>query len=131
MLSIASLVLLVFVGQDFFPSIKSGMIAIHMRFSSGTRIEQTAKLAALGDQQVHGLLPGNVVGSLLNCGLPTTGINQAYSNSGTIASQDCDLTVLLDNQASPVARYQETLRDGLAQRFPGAQFSFLAGQITA
>jgi multidrug efflux pump subunit AcrB len=124
-------VLLVFVGQDFFPSIKSGTIAMHMRFASGTRIEETAKLAVLVDQQVHELLPGHVVGSLLNCGLPTTGINQAYSNSGTIGSQDCDLTVSLDNQASPVARYQQTLRAGLAARFPGAQFSFLAGDITA
>ncbi len=131
MLALASLVLLVFVGQDFFPSIKSGTIAMHMRFASGTRIEETAKLAVLVDQQVHELLPGHVVGSLLNCGLPTTGINQAYSNSGTIGSQDCDLTVSLDNQASPVARYQQTLRAGLAERFPGAQFSFLAGDITA
>jgi multidrug efflux pump subunit AcrB len=130
-LALASLVLLVFVGQDFFPSIKSGTIAMHMRFASGTRIEETAKLAVLVDQQVHELLPGHVVGSLLNCGLPTTGINQAYSNSGTIGSQDCDLTVSLDNQASPVAQYQQTLRAGLAERFPGAQFSFLAGDITA
>jgi multidrug efflux pump subunit AcrB len=130
-LALASLVLLVFVGQDFFPSIKSGTIAMHMRFASGTRIEETAKLAVLVDQQVHELLPGHVVGSLLNCGLPTTGINQAYSNSGTIGSQDCDLTVSLDNQASPVARYQQILRAGLAARFPGAQFSFLAGDITA
>ena len=37
----------------------------------------------------------------------------------------------LDNQASPVARYQQILRAGLAERFPGAQFSFLAGDITA
>ena len=131
MLAFASLMLLVFVGQDFFPSIKSGTIAMHMRFASGTRIEETAKLAVLVDQQVHELLPGHVVGSLLNCGLPSTGINQAYSNSGTIGSQDCDLTVSLDNQASPVARYQQTLRAGLAERFPGAQFSFLAGDITA
>jgi multidrug efflux pump subunit AcrB len=130
-LALASLVLLVFVGQDFFPSIKSGTIAMHMRFASGTRIEETAKLAVLVDQQVHELLPGHVVGSLLNCGLPSTGINQAYSNTGTLGSQDCDLTVSLDNQASPVAQYQQTLRDGLAQRFPGAQFSFLAGDITA
>jgi multidrug efflux pump subunit AcrB len=131
MLALASLSLLVFVGQDFFPSIKSGVIQMHMRFSSGTRIEETAKLAVLVDQQVHQLLPGHVVGSLLNCGLPQTGINQAYSTTGTIGSQDCDISVSLDNQASPVAAYQRILRAGLAERFPGAQFSFLAGDITA
>jgi multidrug efflux pump subunit AcrB len=130
-LAVTSLLLLFFVGQDFFPSIKSGTIAMHMRFASGTRIEETAKLAVLVDQQVHKLLPGHVVGSLLNCGLPATGINQAYGTSGTIGSQDCDLTVSLDNQASPVAQYQQTLRAGLADLFPGTQFSFLAGDITA
>jgi multidrug efflux pump subunit AcrB len=131
MLALASLTLLVFVGQDFFPSIKSGEIQMHMRFSSGTRIEETAKLAVLVDQQVHQLLPNHVVGSLLNCGLPTTGINQAYSTSGTIGSQDCDISVSLDNQASPVAGYRKILRAGLTERFPGAQFSFLPGDITA
>jgi multidrug efflux pump subunit AcrB len=130
-LALASLMLLAFVGQDFFPSVKSGTIAMHIRFASGTRIEETAKLAVLVDQQVHELLPGRVVSSILNCGLPTTGINQAYSTSGTVGSQDCDLTVSLDNQASPVAQYQQTLRAELAQRFPGAQFSFLPGDITA
>ena len=131
MLALASLTLLVFVGQDFFPSIKSGEIQMHMRFSSGTRIEETAKLAVLVDQQVHQLLPNHVVGSLLNCGLPATGINQAYSTSGTIGSQDCDISVSLDNQASPVADYRKILRAGLTERFPGAQFSFLPGDITA
>lgn len=129
--AMASLSLLVFVGQDFFPSIKSGVLQLHMRFSSGTRIEETSKLALLVDKQVRVLLPGHVVGSLLNCGLPINGINQAYSTSGTIGTQDCDLSISLDNQASPVTSYQKTLRVGLAERFPGAQFSFLAGDITA
>jgi multidrug efflux pump subunit AcrB len=130
-LALASLSLLVFVGQDFFPGIKSGELHLHMRFASGTRIEETAKLAVLVDQQVHQLLPDHVIGSLLNCGLPSTGINQAYSTSGTVGSQDCDLSVSLDNQASPVDAYQRTLRAGLAERFPGTQFSFLPGDITA
>ena len=129
--ALASLSLLIVVGQDFFPSIKSGALQLHARFSSGTRIEETSKLAELVDEQVRRLLPGHVVSSLLNCGLPTSGINQAYSTSGTIGSQDCDLSISLDNQASPVASYQATLRAGLAERFPGTQFSFLAGDITA
>jgi multidrug efflux pump subunit AcrB len=129
--ALASLGLLVFVGQDFFPSIKSGEIALHARFQSGTRIEDSAKLGVLVEQQVRDLLPGHVTNTLINCGLPISGINQAYSTSGTVGSQDCDLTISLDNQASPVASYRETLRAGLVQRFPGTQFSFLPGDITA
>ncbi len=129
--ALVSLLLLLFVGQDFFPSIKSGEIDLHVRTPIGTRIEDTAKISVLVDQQVRGLLAGHVTNTLLNCGLPSSGINQAYSATGTVGSSDCDLTISLDNPASPVARYRKILRAGLAERFPGTDFSFLAGDITA
>ena len=129
--ALASLLLLLFVGQDFFPSIKSGDIDLHMRAPIGTRIEDTAKISVLVDQQIRDLLPGHVVGTLMNCGLPISGINQAYSNTGTVGSQDCDFTISLDNQAAPVDRYRQILRAGLTDRFPGTDFSFLPGDITA
>jgi multidrug efflux pump subunit AcrB len=129
--ALASLSLLIFVGQDFFPSIKSGEIDLHVRFPAGTRIEESGKSAVLVDQQIRALLPGHVTGILVNCGLPISGINQAYSATGTIGSQDCDLIISLDSQASPVDRYRQILRAGLTERFPGTQFSFLPGDITA
>ncbi len=72
-----------------------------------------------------------MVSTVANCGLPVSGINQAYSNTGTVGSQDCDITISLDNQAAPVDRYRQILRAGLAERFPGTEFSFLPGDITA
>jgi multidrug efflux pump subunit AcrB len=127
----ASLLLLFFVGQNFFPGIKSGEIDLHMRAPIGTRIEEAGKIAVLVEQQIRDLLPGHVVGTLVNCGLPTSGINQAYSNTGTVGAQDCDITISLDNQASPVDSYRGILRAGLTERFPGTDFSFLPGDITA
>jgi CzcA family heavy metal efflux pump len=129
--SVVSLSLLLFVGEDFFPGIKSGTMALHVRFPAGTRIEETAKSAILVDGQIRALLPGHVTGTLANCGLPVSGINQAYSANGTIGTQDCDITISLDNQASPVATYRQVLRTGLTERFPGTEFSFLPGDITA
>jgi multidrug efflux pump subunit AcrB len=129
--ALASLLLLFFVGQDFFPSIKSGEIDLHMRAPAGTRIEESAKISVLVGQQIEALLSGHVIGTLMNCGLPISGINQAYSNSGTIGSQDCDITISLDSQTSPVERYRRILRTGLTERFPGTTFSFLPGDITA
>jgi multidrug efflux pump subunit AcrB len=67
----------------------------------------------------------------VNCGLPVSGINQAYTDTGTVGSQDCDITISLDNQAAPVDRYRQILRNGLTARFPGTEFSFLPGDITA
>ena len=129
--ALASLLLLIFVGQDFFPSIKSGEIDLHMRAPAGTRIEETAKISVLVGQQIDALLSGHVIGSLMNCGLPISGINQAYSNNGTVGSQDCDITISLDSQTAPVERYRRILRAGLTERFPGTTFSFLPGDITA
>ncbi len=129
--ALASLGLLVFVGQDFFPGIKSGEMDLHLRTPAGTRIEETSKVSVLVDAEIRKLLPGHVTNTLLNCGLPVSGINQAYSNTGTVGSTDCDVTISLDNPASPVVQYRQTLRAGLAERFPGTQFSFLAGDITA
>jgi multidrug efflux pump subunit AcrB len=129
--ALASLGLLLFVGYDFFPSIKSGEIDLHLRAPNGTRIEETSKLSVLVDEEIHRLLPGHVTNTLLNCGLPISGINQAYSNTGTVGSTDCDITISLDNPASPVAAYRQILRTGLSQRFPGTEFNFLAGDITA
>jgi multidrug efflux pump subunit AcrB len=129
--ALASLLLLLFAGQDFFPSIKSGEIDLHMRAPVGTRIEESSKIAVLVEQQIRDLLPGHVTGTLLNCGLPVSGINRAYSNTGTVGSQDCDITITLDNQAAPVDRYRRILRAGLTDRFPGTDFSFLPGDITA
>jgi multidrug efflux pump subunit AcrB len=129
--ALASLGLLLFVGYDFFPSIKSGEIDLHLRTPTGTRIEETSKLSVLVGEEIQRLLPGHVTNTLMNCGLPISGINQAYSNTGTVGTQDCDVTISLDDSASPVAAYRQILRTGLSQRFPGTQFSFLAGDITA
>jgi multidrug efflux pump subunit AcrB len=129
--ALASLLLLIFVGQDFFPAIKGGEIDLHLRAPIGTRIEDTAKISVLVAQEVRALLPGHVTNTLLNCGLPISGINQAYSDTGTVGTSDCDITISLDKAASPVAKYRRILRAGLSERFPGTEFSFLPGDITA
>jgi multidrug efflux pump subunit AcrB len=129
--ALASLMLLIFAGQDFFPGIKSGEIDMHMRAPIGTRIEEAGKIAVLVELQIRDLLPGHVTGTLLNCGLPNSGINLAYTSTGTVGAQDCDVTISLDNQASPVDSYRRILRAGLTERFPGTDFSFLPGDITA
>src|SRR5258708_21697490 len=129
--ALASLLLLIFVGQDFFPGMKSGEIDMHMRGPIGTRIEEAGKIAILVEQQIRNLLPGHVTGTLVNCGLPISGINQAYSNTGTVGAQDCDITISLDNQAAPVDSYRRILRAGLTECFPDTDFSFLPADITA
>ena len=129
--ALASMLLLPWLGQDFFPGIKSGEIDMHFRAPIGLRLEEASKVAALVDQSLHQLLPGQVTNIIDNCGLPSSGINQAYSASATIGPQDCDVTIGLKNPASPVDRYRAILRDRLPKLFPGTSFTFPPGDVTA
>jgi multidrug efflux pump subunit AcrB len=131
LLAFGSLLLLTFVGRDFFPGIKSGEIDMHMRSPVGTRLEGASKIAALVNRSVRQILPGKVTNVLDNCGLPASGINEAYNSTGTIGPQDCDITVSLNDEHSPVDDYRFKLRRELPKLYPGTTFTFLPGDITA
>ena len=128
---LGSLGLIFFLGQDFFPSIKSGEIDMHMRAPIGTRLEDASKIAVLVDGSIRRILPGKVSNLLVNCGLPVSGTNEAYNSTGTIGPQDCDITISLKNAESPVEEYRFTLRRRLPKLYPGTVFTFLPGDITA
>ncbi|HEX3401870.1 MAG TPA: efflux RND transporter permease subunit, partial [Acetobacteraceae bacterium] len=130
--ALASVSLLIpWLGQDFFPGIKSGEIDMHFRAPIGMRLEEASKVASLVDTALRQLLPGHITNVIDNCGLPNSGLNQAYSASATIGPQDCDLTIALNNPASPVDEYRSILRDKLPKLFPGTEFTFPPGDITA
>ncbi|TCK35411.1 multidrug efflux pump subunit AcrB [Paraburkholderia sp. BL8N3] len=129
--AVASMGLVAFLGRDFFPSIKSNEIDMHMRAPAGTRLEDTGEIADLVNHGVRRILPGQVTNLVDNCGLPTSSTNEAYNSNGTIGPQDCDITISMKNEASPVDEYRAKLRRELPKMFPGTQFSFLPGDITA
>jgi multidrug efflux pump subunit AcrB len=130
--AVASLVLFYFNGQDFFPEIKSGTMQMHMRAPLGTRIETTSRIVSLVAEEIERLLPGQVESVVSNCGLPVYGPhNLAFIPTPTIGSQDCDLTISLKNEASPVWDYRQILRRGLKARYPGAEFTFQPADLTA
>src|SRR5271156_4443073 len=130
--AIASVTLLIpWLGQGFFPGIKSGEIDMHFRAPMGMRLEEASKVAALVDAALRDLLPGQVANVIDNCGLPVSGLNQAYSASATIGPQDCDVTISLNNPASPVDEYRSILRAKLPRLFPGTAYTFPPGDITA
>ena len=132
MVALASVIALVpWLGRDFFPGIKSGEIDMHFRAPVGLRLEEAGKVAALVDAALQNLLPGHVTNVIDNCGLPVSGLNQAYSASATIGPQDCDVTITLNDPASPVDEYRTILRDKLPKLFPGTEFTFPPGDITA
>ncbi len=129
--TLVSLCLIPFLGRDFFPEIRSASLDLHMRAQIGTRIEDTGKLAVLVNAAVRQALAGHVRNIVDNCGLPASGINEAYSANGVIGTSDCEISIALDSDDSPVERDRFVLRRTLAREFPGTSFNFLPGDITA
>ena len=130
-LAVGSLSLFYVLGRDYFPEIRSGVIQMHMRAPLGTRIEVSGRIATLVSGSIEELLAGQVENIVSNCGLPVGAHNLAFIPTPTVGSQDCDLTILLKNEKSPVWDYRRILRKGLAERYPGTEFTFQPSDLTA
>jgi multidrug efflux pump subunit AcrB len=119
-----------FLGQNFFPTIDAGQINLHVRAPTGTRIEGTAEEFDHIEQVIRDTIPPDQIGDVVdNIGLPFSGINIAYSNTGTIGPQDGDILISLKEGHRPTADFVRTLRETLPHAFPGTTFSFLPADI--
>ena len=130
-LALGSLSLFFFLGRDYFPEIRSGVLQMHMRAPLGTRIEASSRIATLVSNSIEELLPGQVENIVSNCGLPVGPHNLAFIPTPTVGSQDCDLTILLYDEKSPVWEFRRILRKGLRERYPGTEFTFQPSDLTA
>ena len=117
-------------GQNFFPAVDAGQIKLHVRAQTGTRIEETARLCDEIERQIRQIIPQSDLGSVVdNIGLPVSGINMAYSNSGTIGPEDADIYISLKPDHRPTGVYVSRLREQLPGLFPGTGFAFLPADI--
>jgi CzcA family heavy metal efflux pump len=117
---------LVFIlGRDFFPSVDGGQIRLHMRVPTGTRIEETARVADEVESVIRTIVPAADLGTVLdNLGVAVSGINKTYSNAGTFGSHDGEIQVSLNSGHRPTEHYIEQMRRELPRRFPGVEFFF-------
>src|SRR6202044_1823293 len=121
-----------FLGENFFPSVDSGQILMHVRAQPGTRIEETARLLEQIEQTVRATIPPGQLDNIVdNIGLPFSGINMAYQNTGTIGPGDGDALTTLKAGHAPTEAYIRELRTVLPGKFPGTTFSFLPADIVS
>jgi multidrug efflux pump subunit AcrB len=129
---VISFVLAPFLGRNFFPAVDSGQILMHVRAQPGTRIEETARLFEFVEQTVRQTIPARELDNIVdNIGLPFSGINMAYQNTGTIGPEDGDALIALKEDHGPSEKYIKELRTVLPQKFPGTTFSFLPADIVS
>ncbi|WP_434632993.1 efflux RND transporter permease subunit [Chromobacterium sp. CV08] len=127
---LASCGLYLLLGRDLFPEVDTGQIKLHVRAPTGTRIENTAILADQVDAEIRKVIPPQDLDSIIdNIGLPYSGINLSYSNSGTIGTLDTDVLISLKPGHQPSADYIAALPARLERRFPGVEFFFQPADI--
>jgi len=130
---VLSMGLVFFLGQDFFPSVDAGLIRLHFRARPGLRVEETAKLCDEVDQELRSEIPREDLQTILdNIGLPNSGINLSYSNSGVIGTSDAEILISLSPEHHrTTAQYVRQLRRELPRRFPGVEFFFQPADIVS
>jgi len=117
-------------GRDFFPSVDSGQVRLHFRAPTGTRIEETAKLADAIEEKIKQIIPQEELETILdNLGVPNSGINLSYSNGGTFGSLDGEILIALKETHRPTSTLTTILREELPKSFPGVEFFFQPADI--
>ena len=110
-------------GQDFFPSVDAGQFRFHVRAQTGTRIEETAALCDRVDAAIRRQIPKSEIVTITdNIGVPYSGTNLSYSETGVVGPFDADITVSLTRKHHPTAGYVQALRASLPRQFPGVTF---------
>jgi multidrug efflux pump subunit AcrB len=128
----ASFLLVPFLGRNFFPSVDAGSILMHVRTQVGTRVEETANQFADVQKVIRKIIPPAEIETLAdNIGMPISGINMTYNNTGVIGSQDGDIQIKLKEGHRPTIEYVQALREQLPRAFPGMTFAFLPADIVS
>jgi multidrug efflux pump subunit AcrB len=127
-----SFLLVPFLGRNFFPSVDAGNILMHVRTQVGTRVEETANQLAEVQKAIRKIIPPEQIDTLAdNIGMPISGINMTYNNTGVIGPQDGDIQVKLKEDHRPTIEYVQALREQLPRLFPGMSFAFLPADIVS
>ncbi|HVZ05987.1 efflux RND transporter permease subunit [Hyphomicrobium sp.] len=129
---LSSFYLVPYLGRNFFPSVDAGQILMHARLPIGTRVEESAHTFAQIQDAIREIIaPEEPEVMVDNIGMPISGINTSYNNTGMIGSQDGDIQIALKSDHGPTAQYVKLLRDELPKRFPDVTFSFLPADIVS
>ena len=135
MLTLCSFALAPLVGRDFFPRVDAGQFRLHVRAPVGSRIEEAEEHFARVEQVIRKVVPANEIDTIIdNIGLPTVGVNLAYSDSGTFSKFDGEILVSLKREGhGPTEEYVRKLRARLHDELPEVEVFFqpadMVGQI--
>lgn len=114
-----------FVGRDFFPSVDTGQIRLHVRGAAGMRLEETKRLFTNVEQEIRKTIPEDEIEMVLdNVGRPASPFNLAFGDGAMIGTFDGEIQMSLKHGHGPTDDYVRQLRERLPMSFPGTTFYF-------
>jgi multidrug efflux pump subunit AcrB len=117
------------IGFDFFPSVDTGQMRLHVRAPAGTRIEDTEVIVGRVEAAIRGLIPAGELATINdNIGVATS-YNLAFVPTDNVGEQDADVLVQLAPRHHPTAEYMVRIRREVAERFPDVQIYFAPADV--
>jgi multidrug efflux pump subunit AcrB len=118
-------------GTDFFPSADTGIMKLHYRAASGTRIEETEQQVAKAEELIKKIIPADELVTINSqIGLPLF-YNLGFVPSDNVGEMDAEISVALAEDHHPTAGYQQKIREAMAVSFPGAYAFFQPADIVS
>ena len=128
---VVSMILVPVAGQDFFPAIDAGMMRLHIRAATGTRIEETERITDNIERAIRGVILKRDLGDVSDTiGLPQY-YNLAFYQTDSIGPQDADILIQLKPGHRPTEKYSQAIRRLLAHDFPDVEGYFQAADIVS
>jgi multidrug efflux pump subunit AcrB len=130
---VSGLLLLPFVGRDFFPTVDTGQFRLHVRAPAGTRVEETERYFTEVENAIREIIPQDEVQLVLdNIGLPNRTYAMAFGDSATTGMADGEILVsLAHHREKSTPEYIAELREHLPAKFPQLTFFFQPADIVS
>src|SRR5439155_8878300 len=121
------------VGRDFFPTVDAGQFRLHVRATTGTRIETTEQIFSAVEDEIRRVIPAKEIKLVLdNFGVVSEKYSLAFGDNATIGSHDGEILVQLRSPRSkPTPKYVEDVRRNLQKNFPDLTFFFQPSDIVS
>jgi multidrug efflux pump subunit AcrB len=130
-IALASLGLAFVIGTDFFPSVDAGIMKLHFRAPSGSRIERTEELVAAVENDIRAIVPANEIETInAMLGVPIS-YNLGFVQTDNAGSMDAEMLIALKPNHAPTVDYMREIRRALARDFPGASAYFQPADIVS
>jgi CzcA family heavy metal efflux pump len=118
-------------GREFFPVTDAGLMKLHVRAPSGTRLEETARLFADIQREIRALVPARELAFVAeNIGSPEP-VNLAWIDSTVVGAFEGEILVQLTRDHGPSAQYMAAIRAMLKDKFPQVRAYFRPADATS